>query len=74
LQGEEKVLISNDSVDLTSYLREDILLAFPQHPLCKPECGGLPSPLRNAASDPGAVQKSKETSSAWAELDKLKLK
>src|ERR1041384_890940 len=27
LQGEEKVLISNDSVDLTPYLREDILLA-----------------------------------------------
>jgi uncharacterized protein len=74
LEGEEKVPISNDSVDLTPYLREDILLAFPQRPLCEPECGGLPSPLRNAASDPGVVPKSMETSSAWAELDKLKLK
>ncbi len=74
MAGEDKVPISNDSVDLTPYLREDILLAFPQHPLCKPECGGLPSPLRNAANDPGAGHQSKGTPSAWSELDKLKLK
>jgi uncharacterized protein len=74
LEGQEKVPVCNDSVDLTPYLREDILLAFPQHPLCKPECGGLPGPLRNLASDAGVVPKSNETSSAWAELDKLKLK
>ena len=74
LEGEEKVPVSTDSVDLTPYLREDILLVFPQHPLCKPECGGLPSPLRNAANDSSADQKSNETSNAWAELDKLKLR
>src|SRR2546426_24386 len=40
LEGEEKVVINNDCVDLTPYIREDILLAFPQQPLCEPECKG----------------------------------
>ena len=41
LEGEEEVPVINDCVDLTPYMREDILLAFPQHPLCEPDCGGL---------------------------------
>ena len=36
------VEVVNDCVDLTPYLREDILLELPQHPLCDPECRGLP--------------------------------
>src|SRR5215475_6801816 len=32
LEGEEKTKVVNDLVDLTPYLREDILFAFPQHP------------------------------------------
>ncbi len=35
------VPIKNDCVDLTPWVREDILLGFPQHPLCRPDCGGL---------------------------------
>src|SRR5690242_14652157 len=42
LEGEEAVVVTNDCVDLTPHLREDILLEFPQHPLCEPECRGLP--------------------------------
>ena len=45
LEGEEAVSVVNDCVDLTPYVREDILLEFPQHPLCEPECRGL----RNAS-------------------------
>ncbi len=41
LLGEEKVLVVDDCVDLTPWLREDILLAYPQHPLCEPKCSGL---------------------------------
>ena len=41
LEGEEKVPVENDCVDLTPFVREDILLEFPQHPLCKPDCRGL---------------------------------
>ena len=72
LQGEEKVLVVNDSVDLTPWVREDILLAYPQHPLCKPECGGLVKKPAGQLKTPGG-RKSKEVSSPWAELNKLKL-
>ena len=69
LEGEEKVTISNDVVDLTPYIREDIVLAFPQHPLCKPDCKGLENPRKGSAAD---AQQSELTSSAWSELNKLK--
>jgi uncharacterized metal-binding protein YceD (DUF177 family) len=73
LEGEEKVAVSGDFVDLTPYIREDILLGFPQHPLCEAECRGLPqtdSGKLNNATVPG--QPAHEPS-AWDELDKLKL-
>ncbi len=70
LEGEEKVTISNDVVDLTPYIREDIVLAFPQHPLCKPDCKGLENPHKGSAADP--QHESGLTSSAWSELNKLK--
>ena len=71
LSGEEKVPISGDSVDLTPYVREDILLEFPQHPLCETECRGLPTQTGKAknSTKPGDSQKEP---SAWTELDKLK--
>jgi uncharacterized protein len=70
LKGEDAVPVSNDLVNLTPFVREDILLALPQHPLCEPECGGLKLPAR--AKDPGLAAET--TPSAWDELDKLKLK
>jgi len=73
LEGEEKTPIDNDCVDLTPYVREDILLEFPQHPLCETECRGLPVKEGKAkkATQPGD---SNQEPSAWAELDKLKFK
>ena len=71
-EGEDRAVVENDCVDLTPYLREDILLQFPQHPLCGPDCGGLSkTPLSSGNKSSGASQKV-ETSSAWAELNKLK--
>jgi uncharacterized protein len=70
LEGDEKVEITNDSVDLTPYIREDILLGFPQHPLCEVECGGLQKKAAKSKKNAGTGQ-TKETS-AWAELNKLK--
>ena len=73
LKGEDKVPIVDDSVDLTAVIREDILLAFPAHPVCDPRCAGL------AGANPG-LQKDKESDhgaskqSPWTELDKLKLR
>lgn len=72
LEGEEAVVPDGDFVDLTPYLREDIVLAFPQHPLCEPGCAGLQKE-RPSESKAQPGQESLTTSSAWAALNKLKL-
>jgi uncharacterized protein len=72
LAGEEAVPLDGDLVDLTPYLREDIVLAFPQHPLCDPGCAGLQKrPASETEAQPG--EQSQTTSSPWAALNKLKL-
>ena len=72
LQGDEKVPVDNDCVDLTPYLREDILLEFPQHPLCETECRGLPAKQTGKAKKSTKNGDVSQEPSAWAELDKLK--
>ena len=72
LTGEDKARVENDSVDLTPLVREDMLLEFPQHPLCKPDCAGLGKIGKGKARKAGS--ESELEPSAWAELDKLKLK
>ena len=69
LAGEEQVPVENDCVDLTPVIREDILLDFPQHPLCKPDCAGLKSKTVRKVK---AVEQ--PAPDLWAKLDKLKLK
>jgi len=71
LEGEEKTPVDNDCVDLTPYVREDILLDFPQHPLCETECRGLP-PKEGKAKKVANAGDSNPEPSAWSELDKLK--
>ena len=71
LEGEEAVPVISDCVDLTPYIREDILLEFPQHPLCAAECRGLPKSLIGKGKKPSNAS-SEAGSSAWAELNKLK--
>ena len=58
-------------VDLTPAVREDILLALPNHPRCDLN-GSSPCPFQSAAKSAGGTQES--TESAWDQLDKLKLK
>ena len=71
LTGEDAVSIKNDCLDLTPFVREDMLLEFPQQPLCKPDCGGL---KKTKAVQPAKSGGNNETKpSAWAELNKLKL-
>ncbi|MFA6544683.1 MAG: DUF177 domain-containing protein [Limisphaerales bacterium] len=72
LTGEDAVPVADDSVDLTPFLREDILLTLPQHPLCKPDCRGLSQLAAGGAS--GQTSQTNAGASAWAALNKLKLK
>jgi uncharacterized metal-binding protein YceD (DUF177 family) len=71
MEGEEATTIKNDCVDLTSLVREDILLGFPQHPLCRPDCDGLKQAKIGKARK--IVGKEESKPSTWAELNKLKL-
>ena len=71
LDGEENVPVVNDCADLTPYVREDMLLELPRHPLCQPDCRGLEKTKTGKAKKAGG--KDELTPSAWAELDKLKL-
>jgi len=71
LAGEEPVPVINDCVDLTPYVREDMLLEFPRHPLCRPECRGMKELKAGKAKNTG--DGGEFIPSAWAELDKLKL-
>jgi uncharacterized metal-binding protein YceD (DUF177 family) len=69
LEGPEKAAIKDDLADLTPCLREDILLEWPQHPLCEADCAGLPNRAKeNKMKGPSPT----EGSSAWSELNKLK--
>jgi len=71
LEGEDKVSVENDCLDLTPFVREDILLNFPQHPLCKTDCAGLKKKTKASEAE-GREAESKPA--IWSELDKLKLK
>ena len=68
-EGEDQVAIINDQVDLTPYVREDIVLAFPLRPLCEPDCNGLSAAL--AAIAASNHREAGAASSAWAALNKL---
>lgn len=74
LEGEEKVPVDNDLIDLTPILREDILIEFPQHPLCNPECQGLPKGPLSSDQAGGLTGQETPNTSPWSELNKLKLK
>lgn len=70
LDGPEKAPIKDDLVDLTPVIREDILLEFPQRPLCGTDCPGLAnrrSPVDEGSDSHGATG----SSPAWSELNKL---
>jgi uncharacterized protein len=73
LEGEDAVPVLNDIVDLTPFIREDILLRFPQHPLCEPECAGLEKAL-DALNRKRSTAQEDAKASAWSQLNKLKLK
>ncbi|HAV64908.1 MAG TPA: hypothetical protein DCY13_21375 [Verrucomicrobiales bacterium] len=72
LAGEDSPAVIKDSVDLTPYIREDMVLALPTHPVCRDDCPGLEhKPTSDPFEGPNAADK---TASPWDELNKLKLK
>ena len=41
LEGDDAIEVIGEYVDLTPWIREDILLGLPHHPLCAETCRGL---------------------------------
>ena len=75
LKGEDSVQINKDTADLTPYLREDTFLAFPQHPLCGSECGGIAT-MAETGENPTHFEPPPDEpkdEKVWDELDKLNL-
>lgn len=72
LEGEDRPVIVRDSVDLTPYIREDMVLALPTHPVCRDDCPGLTRKTENTLRT--ATSASEGGASPWDELNKLKLK
>ena len=72
LEGEDAAERDGDFVDLTAPVREDILLAFPRHPLCKAACKGLTQKAASRMKKAGKPGKN-DTASPWIKLDQLKL-
>jgi len=72
LEGEDAVEVVNDCIDLTPTIREDILLEFPQHPLCQRDCRGLRSAPGGKSKTVSSSGPPEEGSPAWKELNKLK--
>jgi uncharacterized protein len=75
VEGEEGLPPGVRVVDLTPHIREDILLLFPQHPLCKSGCAGLPVRPGADFSEHGGTDSATGagSSSVWSDLDRLKL-
>jgi uncharacterized protein len=73
LTGEDRAPVVNDCVDLTPFIREDILLGLPQHPLCEAGCPGPPQLKRSVVGSQSGSSETAKKVSAWDELDKLKL-
>lgn len=68
--GEDKAPIIKACVDLTPYVREDMVLAFPQHPLCREDCPGLASKDSHVSEESSTDDKKP---SPWDQLNRLKL-
>lgn len=73
LSGEDAAPRVDEAVDLTPQIREDTLLSLPQHPVCRPECGGLPSQGPVTTTPEGSSNAVRRGPSAWSVLDTLKL-
>jgi len=66
--------VDNHDIDLTNDLREDILIDFPQHLVCKPECRGL-CPVCGGSLNVDPCQcehQEPESETPWQALDGLR--
>ncbi len=66
-----KITPETTEIDLTSDLRETILLALPTHPVCSPDCAGLCPRCGKRLADGPCNCRSDDGNSPWGALDSL---
>jgi uncharacterized protein len=71
--SEDGLAMASEIADLTPFVREDIVLALPQHPLCQPGCGGLSFEDRQRQGTTDSTAPVDESASVWAVLNRLNL-
>lgn len=67
-------LDGEDFVDLTSNIREDIILELPQRALCRPDCKGLCPNCGRDLNEGSCQCKPSRGDLRWHALDQIKLK
>ncbi len=63
--------LADDTLDLSSWARDGVVLALPEKILCKPDCPGLCAEC-GLPLDDGHVHDTSESDPRWAELAKLR--
>lgn len=61
-----------EAIDLTPDIREDIILAFPNYPVCSPECRGLCPRCGVNLNETTCSCRPPEENQTWDALDQLK--
>ncbi len=61
-----------EAIDLTPDMREDIILAFPNYPVCSPECRGLCPRCGVNLNETTCSCRPPEDHQTWDALDQLK--
>jgi uncharacterized metal-binding protein YceD (DUF177 family) len=67
-------LCGPETVDLSPFMREDLLLNLPAHPRCDREGGRTCKATKVDKPEPAKQQRAAKRDHDWGELDKLKLK
>lgn len=68
---DAKTIGSDFMIDLTPLIREEVILATPQAPLCRPDCRGL-CPVCGVDLNESPHEHEEEHDERWAQLAKLK--
>jgi uncharacterized metal-binding protein YceD (DUF177 family) len=63
-----------ETVDLSPFMREDILLNLPAHPRCDTDGGRVCKASKTDQADPAKQQRAAKREHDWGALDKLKLR
>jgi uncharacterized metal-binding protein YceD (DUF177 family) len=63
-----------ETVDLSPFMREDILLNLPAHPRCDRESGRVCKTTRDERTENAQQERATKREHDWGELDKLKLR